>query len=604
MNKKIMISVMVIIVTAIALSISAETSDCDIVLQMSRDEAVTGIPPAPPSNPPTPETSGTRFQYLWEDFEGTTFPPTDWDTLNLNPGWGWFLGTFQGGGTQAALVTWDQTPPPTQQDEWLITPELDVSAASSQLRVEFYMLQGYTYPHDFKVWVTDDDGDTWIEIFDSYGTGYPEFQWYFVSVPLTDWIGNADPIRIAFQYYGLDANLFGIDNVEVTDEDPPTGRCCVYTDPENPDCYDGYYETDCDPLGGVWVEGLNCIDNPCPLQGLQLQPSDDMYNDPGSGSGHPHPVEETSLWVADYSAPCGDNHQRIMLKWDLSAYDGQTVDSAFVHMYRYFRCPNSYYTNCDFYTITEDWTEETWNDYLNISHAASPFTGFNFGPALEWYRIDVSSVVNQWLDGSIENYGIVIRSRPGQKFSKFYSKEGLYPPYLELYGISGTANQCPILDTIPDQLSGTNSNLAFDISASDPDLTTPDLYCDNPPAGAVFTDNQDGTGTFEWMPADSQTGNHNILFYADDGEVADSQYVSILIYKCGDANADENVNVSDAVWIVNYVFIGGDQPDPLESGDANCDGSVNVSDAVWIVNYVFIGGNSPCDPNNDGVPDC
>jgi hypothetical protein len=75
-------------------------------------------------------------------------------------------------------------------------------------------------------------------------------------------------------------------------------------------------------------------------------------------------------------------------------------------------------------------------------------------------------------------------------------------------------------------------------------------------------------------------------------------------YICGDASGDENVNVSDAVYIINYVFIGGAAPDPFEAGDTNCDGNVNVSDAVWIINYVFVGGNIPCDVDGDSQPDC
>jgi hypothetical protein len=80
--------------------------------------------------------------------------------------------------------------------------------------------------------------------------------------------------------------------------------------------------------------------------------------------------------------------------------------------------------------------------------------------------------------------------------------------------------------------------------------------------------------------------------------------LTVLPYMCGDANGDLTVNVSDAVHIINYVFVGGTAPDPLESGDANCDQTVNVSDAVWIINYVFIGGNLPCDQDGDGSPDC
>ena len=35
--------------------------------------------------------------------------------------------------------------------------------------------------------------------------------------------------------------------------------------------------------------------------------------------------------------------------------------------------------------------------------------------------------------------------------------------------------------------------------------------------------------------------------------------------------------------------------------DANSDGAVNVSDAVWVINYVFVGGDPPGDCN-PGAP--
>lgn len=73
--------------------------------------------------------------------------------------------------------------------------------------------------------------------------------------------------------------------------------------------------------------------------------------------------------------------------------------------------------------------------------------------------------------------------------------------------------------------------------------------------------------------------------------------------KCGDANGDGSVNVSDAVYVINYVFSGGGAPLPvLACGDANTDGAVNVSDAVYVINYVFSGGGAPgdCSP---GDPD-
>jgi hypothetical protein len=73
---------------------------------------------------------------------------------------------------------------------------------------------------------------------------------------------------------------------------------------------------------------------------------------------------------------------------------------------------------------------------------------------------------------------------------------------------------------------------------------------------------------------------------------------------CGDANCDGAVNVSDAVHIIDYIFVGGAPPNPMEAGDANCDSTCNVSDAVWIINYIFVGGNDPGDTDGDGIPDC
>jgi Zinc carboxypeptidase/Carboxypeptidase regulatory-like domain/Dockerin type I domain len=101
-----------------------------------------------------------------------------------------------------------------------------------------------------------------------------------------------------------------------------------------------------------------------------------------------------------------------------------------------------------------------------------------------------------------------------------------------------------------------------------------------------------------------------IGFYAEVEDITGSNVYKPLSfdiksgYICGDANSDEDVNVSDAVFIINYVFIGGDTPDPIESGDANCDEDTNVSDAVWIINFVFIGGDIPCDTDGDSEPDC
>jgi hypothetical protein len=64
-------------------------------------------------------------------------------------------------------------------------------------------------------------------------------------------------------------------------------------------------------------------------------------------------------------------------------------------------------------------------------------------------------------------------------------------------------------------------------------------------------------------------------------------------YTCGDANGDGVINVTDVVYLINYLFISGPAPDPIQAGDVNCDGMVNVSDVVYLINYLFISGPPP-----------
>jgi hypothetical protein len=61
----------------------------------------------------------------------------------------------------------------------------------------------------------------------------------------------------------------------------------------------------------------------------------------------------------------------------------------------------------------------------------------------------------------------------------------------------------------------------------------------------------------------------------------------------GDANGDGQINLSDAIYLLNYLFRGGPAPDPMAAGDANCDESVIIGDAIYLLNYLFKAGPEP-----------
>jgi hypothetical protein len=64
-------------------------------------------------------------------------------------------------------------------------------------------------------------------------------------------------------------------------------------------------------------------------------------------------------------------------------------------------------------------------------------------------------------------------------------------------------------------------------------------------------------------------------------------------FVAGDANGDGVIDISDVVYLINYLFIHGPAPVPLEAGDATCDGVVDVSDVVYLLNYLFARGPAP-----------
>ncbi|MBK7091203.1 MAG: hypothetical protein IPH59_05710 [bacterium] len=63
---------------------------------------------------------------------------------------------------------------------------------------------------------------------------------------------------------------------------------------------------------------------------------------------------------------------------------------------------------------------------------------------------------------------------------------------------------------------------------------------------------------------------------------------------CGDANGSGGISISDAVFVISYIFGGGPAPHPLSAGDANCSGGISISDAVYVINHIFGGGPAPC----------
>ncbi len=117
------------------------------------------------------------------------------------------------------------------------------------------------------------------------------------------------------------------------------------------------------------------------------------------------------------------------------------------------------------------------------------------------------------------------------------------------------------------------------------------------PFGCIFTGGAFGTisGTPTWA------ADYYMTFALEDsGNPAQHDTISLSIavvaplYICGDANKSGEVDIADALSIINYIFASGAAPNPIESGDTDCSNTVDISDVVVLINYTFAGGAQPC----------
>jgi hypothetical protein len=106
-------------------------------------------------------------------------------------------------------------------------------------------------------------------------------------------------------------------------------------------------------------------------------------------------------------------------------------------------------------------------------------------------------------------------------------------------------------------------------------------------------------GTVNFRLTTWRSASESMLTTEDHEAILPTFYggnITVLPYLAGDPNHDGTVNSSDIVYLINYLFKGGPQPDPLESGDMNCDEEVNSADVVYLINYLFKNGPVPCAP--------
>jgi hypothetical protein len=65
----------------------------------------------------------------------------------------------------------------------------------------------------------------------------------------------------------------------------------------------------------------------------------------------------------------------------------------------------------------------------------------------------------------------------------------------------------------------------------------------------------------------------------------------------GDCSPDLQLNIADAVKVLNFLFIGGGgDPACLAACDSDASGALNITDGIYVLGFLFLGGPAPPDP--------
>lgn len=176
--------------------------------------------------------AAAKSTYLYNGFN--EFPGEGWTTIVNVPTETWVSGpdmlnsqgqvVVSGFNGDFAYCQWNGT---STQDEWIISPSIDLSGLQLEnpLVLDFYwfgMPQWSLPPNDYcdlNIKISTDGGETWTVLFNEAEgpTDWASFTWYYASVNLDAYLGEAD-VKLGIQYFGLDGAQFGIDEVRIYEQ--------------------------------------------------------------------------------------------------------------------------------------------------------------------------------------------------------------------------------------------------------------------------------------------------------------------------------------------------------------------------------------------------
>lgn len=104
-----------------------------------------------------------------------------------------------------------------------------------------------------------------------------------------------------------------------------------------------------------------------------------------------------------------------------------------------------------------------------------------------------------------------------------------------------------------------------------------------------------------------EPGNYRFRLTVDDGQVENgtaNTFVDVNVtapegplFVRGDSDGVDGINLTDGVYIFQYLFTGGPTPSCLDAADADDTGKIDITDGIFVLNWLFLDGPVPPEPS-------
>ena len=391
---------------------------------------------------------------LNEDFEETSFPPEGWSLKTTVADKTWYQGTEYG--SKMAMVDLCKT---EQQDEWLITPDIDLKAQDTKAGMIFDFYTNYywsvqTHHHNLKV-MASTNGTDWEQIWQLWDWNqkneFGPWEKTQAKVTIPDKFQDADKVKFAFVYEGKDSTSLWLDNVQVYVEDPSQIHTITATAGEGGSI---------DPSGSVQIaDGKSRTFKITPDEGYFLS---DVKVD-GESVGPKTSYTFTNVKVdhsitAEFASRSGGD-KAVLLEEDFekSEKDGPMPDGWKVErtnsnstwaVYQYYHADKTMTASC-----SEDWTTKAKQDERLITPVLDMSNG---GGAVSF----------RYIGGKIPtlsgDYTVKLEaSKDGKNWTSIWTSTDLKGTVYDEIGYSGNTLSANVAVNIPAELQSGTTQLAF-----------------------------------------------------------------------------------------------------------------------------------------------